>query len=232
MDRARGTIPLTIRKEPFDFDEAFRRLRIAVTDLPKAAMFELRDRGHASVFEQLVASLVSGRTRDETTVPVCLRLFAAARTPEAMASLDEPTLVRLLHGVTFPEPKARDIRALSQRIENEFAGVPPDTPEGLMTFRGVGPKIAALALGVALGRPLIAVDVHVHRVANRWGIVAISTPERTQAALQAVLPERYWMEINERLVPFGKHVCTRERPHCTRCPLLPMCRQIGVGTHR
>ena len=79
-------------KEPFDFDEAFRRLRDAVAGLPKAAMFELRDRGHGSLFEQLVASLVSARTRDETTAPVCLRLFAVARTPEAMASLDEPTL--------------------------------------------------------------------------------------------------------------------------------------------
>jgi endonuclease-3 len=108
----------------------------------------------------------------------------------------------------------------------------PDTPEGLMAFRGVGPKIAALALGVALGRPHIAVDIHVHRITNRWGIVATTTPERTQAALEAVLPRRYWVEINERLVPFGKHVCTGERPHCSRCPMLSMCRQVGVGTHR
>ena len=223
---------LILPKELFDFDEAFRRLRSAVAGFPKAAMFELRDRGHGSLFEQLVASLVSGRTRDETTAPVCLRLFAAARTPEAMASLDEPTLVSLLHGVTFPEPKARDLLTLSRRIANELDGVTPDTPEGLMTLRGVGPKIAALALGVALARPFIAVDVHVHRITNRWGIVTASTPERTQVALEAVAPERYRVEINERLVPFGKRVCTRERPHCSRCPLLRMCRQVGVDTHR
>jgi endonuclease-3 len=219
-------------KDPFDVDEAFRRLRDAVAGLPKAAMFELRDRGHGSLFEQLVASLVSARTRDETTIPVCLRLFAAARTPAAMAVLDEPMLVRLLHGATFPEPKARDLLALSRRIVEELGGVVPDTPEDLMAFRGVGPKIAALALGVALGRPYIAVDIHVHRITNRWGIVATSTPERTQAALEAVLPERYRVEINERLVPFGKHLCTGERPHCSRCPLLRMCRQVGVGPHR
>jgi endonuclease-3 len=219
-------------KEPFDFDEAFRRLRAAVAGFPKAAMFELRDRGHGSLFEQLVASLISARTRDETTTPVCLRLFAVARTPGEMAALDEASLVRLLHGATFPEPKARDILALSRRIVEELGGVVPDTPEGLMAFRGVGPKIAALALGVALGQPHIALDIHVHRVTNRWGILATSTPERTQAALAAVLPERYRMEINERLVPFGKHVCTGERPHCSRCPLLSMCRQVGVTTHR
>lgn len=223
---------LTPHKEAFDFDEAFRRLRGAVAGLPKAAMFELRDRGYGSLFEQLVASLISARTRDETTIPVCLRLFAVARTPEAMAALDEPGLIRLLQGATFPEPKARDILVLSRRIMEAFGGVVPDTPEGLMAFRGVGPKIAALALGVALGRPHIAVDVHVHRITNRWGIVATSTPERTQAALEAVLPDRYRVEINERLVPFGKHVCTGERPHCSRCPLLSMCRQIGVTAHR
>ncbi|HYZ31884.1 MAG TPA: endonuclease III [Crenalkalicoccus sp.] len=229
-DAAQTALPS--QKEPFDFDEAFRRLRSAVAGLPKAAMFELRDRGYGSLFEQLVASLISARTRDETTVPVCLRLFAAVRTPQAMASLDEPTLVRLLHGVTFPEPKARDLLALSRRIANELHGVVPDTPEGLMNFRGVGPKIAALALGVALGRPLIAVDIHVHRITNRWGIVAASMPERTRSALETVVPERYRVEINERLVPFGKHICTGERPHCSRCLLLSMCRQVGVGAHR
>jgi endonuclease-3 len=219
-------------KEPFDFDEAFRRLRAAVAGVPKAAMFELRDQGYGSLFEQLVASLISARTRDETTIPVCLRLFAVARSPEEMAALEEPALVRLLHGATFPEPKARDILALSRQIAGELGGVVPETPEGLMAFRGVGPKIAALALGVALGQPHIAVDIHVHRVTNRWGILATSTPERTQAALAAVLPQRYCVEINERLVPFGKHVCTGERPRCSQCPLLSMCRQVGVTTHR
>ena len=219
-------------REPFDFDEAFRRLRRAVAEVPKAAMFELRDRGYGSLFEQLVASLISARTRDETTIPVCLRLFAAARTPEAMAALEEAELVRLLHGATFPEPKARDLIALSRRIAGEFGGIVPDTVEGLMAFRGVGPKIASLALGVALGQAHIAVDIHVHRVTNRWGIVATGTPDRTQAALVAILPLRYWVEINERLVPFGKHVCTGERPRCSSCLLLSMCRQVGVTTHR
>jgi len=218
--------------KPFDWDEAFRRLRIAVAPFPKAAMFELRDRGHASLFEQLVASLISARTRDETTIPVCLRLFAAARTPAGMAALDEARIAALLHGATFPEPKARDIRAFSRRIVDEFGGAVPDTPEGLMAFRGVGPKIAALALGVARGAPFIAVDIHVHRVTNRWGVVATAAPERTRTALDAVLPAPYRVEINERLVPFGKHICTGDRPRCSTCPLLEMCRQVGVTSHR
>ncbi|HEV7264507.1 MAG TPA: endonuclease III [Falsiroseomonas sp.] len=219
-------------KEPFDIDEVFARLRRATTRLPKAAMFELRDRGHGSPFEQLIAALVSARTRDETTIPVCLRLFARARTPEAMVALEEAEIAALLHGATFPEPKARDIRELSRLIAGEFGGVVPDTAEGMMAFRGVGPKIAALTLGVGFGRPAISVDIHVHRVANRWGYVAARTPERTQQALEERLPQRYWIEINERLVPFGKWICTGERPRCSTCPLLSQCRQVGVTGHR
>ena len=92
-------------KEPFDIDEVFRRLRQAVRDLPKAAMFDLRDRGFGSPFEQLVGSLISARTRDETTLEVCLRLFAVARTPEQMVALGEQKLVALLRGEAFPSPK-------------------------------------------------------------------------------------------------------------------------------
>ena len=225
-------VPRRTDKEPFDIDEAFRRLRAAVAGHAKAAMFDLRDQGHDSPFEQLVGSLISARTRDETTLAVCKRLFAVARTPEAMAALDEAELVRLLNGATFPEPKARDLIALSRRIVAEHGGRVPDTLEGLTAFRGVGPKIAALTLAVGYGRPAVAVDVHVHRVTNRWGTVATTAPERTMEVLEQTLPRHYWIEINERLVPFGKWICTGERPKCSTCPLLSMCRQVGVTSHR
>lgn len=219
-------------KEPFDIDEVFVRLRQALARLPKAAMFELRDRGYGSPFEQLVASLISARTLDETTIPVCLRLFAVARTPEALANLDERTLVQILHGATFPEPKARDLKRLAQQIVNEHGGRVPDTMEGLTAFRGVGPKIAALTLAVGFHQPAIAVDIHVHRITNRWGYVHTSTPEASMKALMAKLPERYWVEINERLVPFGKFICTGTRPKCSTCVLLSMCQQVGVISPR
>lgn len=218
--------------EPLDIDEVFRRLRVAVAPFAKAAMFDLRDRGHASPFEQLVGSLISARTRDETTLAVCLRLFAVANTPRAMAALGEEELIALLRGASFPEPKARDLLAISRRIVEEHGGRVPDTIAGLIAFRGVGPKIAALTLAVGFGRPAIAVDIHVYRVTNRWGYVATPTPEKTALALAEILPQRYWIEINERLVPFGKWVCTAARPACSTCPLRSMCRQVGVTAHR
>jgi endonuclease-3 len=220
-------------KEPFDINEVFRRLREAVSGMPKAAMFELRDQGYGSPFEQLVGSLISARTRDETTLEVCLRLFGQARTPDKIVKLGHDRLVALLRGASFPEPKARDILEFSRQITLELGGQVPDTLEGLTAFRGVGPKIAALTLAVAFGRPVIAVDIHVHRVTNRWGYVATRTPEQTMKALAKLLPERYWIEINERLVPFGKWICTGGAPpRCSTCLLRSMCRQVGVVMQR
>jgi endonuclease III len=231
MSQTHAVTPET-GKEPFDIDAVFERLRRAVADLPKAAMFDLRDRGYGTPFEQLVGSLISARTRDETTVEVCLRLFAEARTPDDFVALPEDRLVALLMGATFPEPKARDLKVIARQIIDEHGGKVPDSLAELTAFRGVGPKIAALTLAVGFGRPAVAVDVHVHRITNRWGYVATTSPERTMLALEKLLPERYWIEINERLVPFGKSVCTAMRPKCSTCLLLSMCRQVGVVNPR
>jgi endonuclease-3 len=236
-DARRGGTPTrhpdaVVEKEPFDIDEVFRRLRVAAAGLPKAAMFDLRDRGYDSPFEQLVGALISARTRDETTVQVCLRLFEVARTPRQVLDLPDGELARRLAGATFAEVKARDILEIARRIVDEWEGRVPDDLEALTSLRGVGPKIAALTLAVGFGRPAIAVDIHVHRIANRWGYVQTSTPEKTMLALAGVLPERYWIEINERLVPFGKFVCTGTRPSCSTCPLLSICRQVGVTESR
>lgn len=219
-------------KRPFDIDDVFARLRTAVSDLPKATMFDLRDRGFATPFEQLVGSLISARTRDETTTEVCLRLFSRARAPQELAGLGVDELTKLIAPATFPEVKARDLLAIARDVIENHGGRVPDTVEGLMSFRGVGPKIAALTIAVGFGRPAIAVDVHVHRVTNRWGYVASKTPERTAEALALILPKPYWVEINERLVPFGKHVCTGLRPRCSACPLRPYCLQVGVTDAR
>jgi endonuclease III len=231
MSQTHAVTPET-GKEPFDIDAVFERLRRAVADLPKAAMFDLRDRGYGSPFEQLVGSLISARTRDETTVEVCLRLFAEARTPDDFVALPEDRLVALLMGATFPEPKARDLKVIARQIIDEHGGKVPDSLAELTAFRGVGPKIAALTLAVGFGRPAVAVDVHVHRITNRWGYVATTSPERTMLALEKQLPQRYWIEINERLVPFGKFVCTAARPKCSTCLLLSMCDQVEVVNPR
>ncbi len=217
---------------PFDIDAVMVRIAEAVEPYPKAAMFELADDGFDSPFEQLIACLLSVRTRDEVSVVAARRLFARARTPQSMADLTPQEIDALIRDVTFHERKAPQIRTIAQRIVTEFDGALPCDAEVMQSFAGIGPKCANLALGVACGQSLISVDIHVHRVTNRWGYVRTTAPERTMTALQDVLPERYRVEINASLVPFGKHICTGVRPKCSTCPVLDMCQQVGVTSHR
>jgi endonuclease III len=208
------------------------RIREAVRPYPKAAMFELAEEGYRSAFEQIVACILSIRTRDEVSLVAARRLFGAARTPAALAGLAPAAIDRLIADCTFHEAKAEQIREIARRVVDEYAGVLPCDAEALLSLRGVGPKCANLALGIACGQRRISVDIHVHRVTNRWGYVAAPTPEATLAALESRLPERYWVELNALLVPFGKHICTGVRPRCSTCPVLDMCRQVGVTDHR
>jgi endonuclease-3 len=221
-----------MEKQPFDIDQAMRQIGNAVEPYPKAAMFELAEQGYSTVFEQLVACLLSVRTRDEVSVKTAPRLFAVARSPEDLANLPESEIATLIADSTFAPRKAAQIVAIARRTVDEFDGELPCDPEVLQSFNGIGHKCANLALGVACGQPVISVDIHVHRVTNRWGYVRASTPEKTMLALEKVLPEKYWIEINRLLVPFGKHICTGERPKCSTCPVLDMCQQVGVTSHR
>jgi endonuclease-3 len=221
-----------VAKAPFDINVVMRRVAGAVKPFPKAAMFELADEGFSSPFEQLIACMISIRTLDEVSLPTARRLFAVARTPEEVSRLTVAEIDRLIGTCTFHEPKAAQIHAIAEQVVENYGGELPCDLDVLLSFKGVGPKCAHLALGIACGQARISVDVHVHRVTNRWGYVAAPTPEKTTAALEAVLPRRYWIEINKLLVPFGKHVCTGRLPKCSTCPVLAMCRQVGVTQHR
>ena len=220
------------RKKPFQIDEAVRLIREAIRPWPKAAMFELAEERFNSPFEQLIACIISIRTYDEVSLPTARKLFARARTPADISQLEVAEIDALIRECSFHERKAPQIRAIALRVLEEYGGTLPCDREVLLSFDGVGPKCANLALGIACGEPFISVDVHVHRVTNRWGYVSASTPERTMAALEAKLPRRYWIEINRLLVPFGKHICTGSLPRCSTCPVLDMCQQVGVTTHR
>jgi endonuclease-3 len=218
-----------LNTKTFDINRAIPLLRTVVAPFPKAAMFQLAEEGCDSLYEQLISCLISIRTYDEVSVPVSRRLFARARTPAQMVELKPDEILELIQDSTFADNKAVQIRDISAQILEEFDGELPARPEVLTQFKGVGPKCAHLALGVALGYPCISVDIHVHRVTNRWGYVQTKTPEKTMQALEEKLPESYWVEINKLLVPFGKHICRGRNPKCSSCPLESMCAQVGVN---
>lgn len=220
------------RKLPFDIHAVICLVRAAVEDHADAAMFELRDRGFGTPFQQLVACILSIRTRDEVSLPAALALLQRAGDAGAMSRLHVREVDRLIETCTFHAAKARQIHEMALRVVAELGGEMPCDADVMMSFNGVGPKCANLALGIACGQERISVDVHVERVANRWGYVAARSPDATRLALEKVLPREYWIEINRLLVPFGKHVCTGRLPKCSTCPVLAYCRQVGVERHR
>jgi endonuclease III len=224
--------PAALRKRAFDIDVAIERLREAVRAFPPAMLFQLFAEAHTSPFEILVACLISVRTRDETSLVMARQLFAVARTPAALADMDINAIDALISKAGFHLIKSEQINTMARLILEENDGELPCSFEVMTSYPGIGPKCANLALGIACGQPRIGVDVHVHRITNRWGYVSGRTPELSMSALEAVLPEKYWVEINALLVPFGKNVCTPTAPKCSTCPLLDMCARRGVESSR
>lgn len=221
-----------MEKETFNIDVVMGRVAEAVRPFPKAAMFELAQKGHDTPFEQLVGCILSIRTRDEVSLPVSLNLFARARTPRQMIALGVAEIAPIIRRSSFAERKAAQIKAIAQQLVDTHDGKLPCDRDLILSFKGVGPKCANLALGIACDQKFISVDIHVHRITNRWGYVAEKTPEKTMTALEAKLPQKYWLDINRLLVPFGKQICTANRPRCTICPLYTMCQRVGVDSYR
>ena len=218
-------------KRPFDLPEMLKRIEASIRQFPKAAMFELHDRGYTSIFEQLISCIISIRTLDETTIPISEALFARARTPQQLLQLSPGELETILQGTQYPGQKAYTMLGIAAIAVEQYGGNLPPDYESLIALKGVGPKCANLALGVSTGLGGISVDVHVHRVVNRWGFVQTRTPEKTMKALEAKVPGERWVDINRLLMPFGKHIC-KAVPLCSTCPVLTYCRQVGVGNHR
>lgn len=138
----------------------------------------------------------------------------------------------LISPVTFHFQKAFRILEIADISLRQYQGALPCDRDVVINLPGIGSKCASLALGISCGIPAVSVDVHVHRITRRWGLVIAGTPDGAAAELESKLNKRYWIELNSLLVPFGKHICTGSLPHCSKCPVLSMCRQIGVGRHR
>ena len=177
-------------------------------------------------FKVLAATILSARTKDETTAAASARLFAKAQTPAELESLGEEEIAALIKPVGFFHSKAKYLKELPQALE-KFSGRVPEEIDDLLTLPGVGRKTANLVRAVAFGLPAICVDTHVHRIMNIWGYVATKTPLETEMALRQILPERHWLTVNSLLVAFGQSLCKPVAPHCDECPLAD-CAKIGV----
>jgi len=181
-------------------------------------------RDHAeNPFQVLIGTILSQRTRDENTDRASARLFAEYPDAVRLAAAPQREVERLVHGTGYFHVKARMIRASARQILDRFGGVVPQTMEELRSLPGVGPKTANCVLVFGYGRPGVPVDTHVHRIANRLGVVRTKTPEATEAALRATVPERYWIPLNPLLVQHGQNLCRPRGPLCPECPIVDYC---------
>jgi endonuclease-3 len=209
-------------------------IRVLRREVPKWAtpIVTLMAETYESPFRVLISCVLSLRTQDATTAKASHRLFAVADSPQAMVKLTAKKIEKLIYPVGFYKTKAKNILDICRMlIDNYDAGVPDDIDE-LLKLKGVGRKTANLVVTLGYRKPGICVDTHVHRISNRWGYVQTKTPEKTEFALRAKLPQRYWIEYNDLLVSFGQHLCRPISPLCSQCPVRKFCRQIGVTVRR
>src|SRR6516165_2642027 len=152
--------------------------------------------------------------------------------PSKMLELSQTEIEELIHPVGFYRTKARVILQICRDLLDRFDGRVPDRIDDLLTLKGVGRKTANLVVTEAFHKPGICVDTHVHRISNRWGLVATATPDKTEMALREVLPRRHWLEYNPLLVAFGQTLCHPTSPWCSRCPVEHRCPRFGVVRSR
>lgn len=214
--------------------EIHAAIRILRRQVPKweTPVVTLMAETYESPFRVLISCILSLRTQDATTAKASHRLFAVADSPAAMVRLSAKKIEKLIYPVGFYKTKAQNIREMCQLIIDQHHGKVPDEIDELLKFKGVGRKTANLVVTLGYNKPGICVDTHVHRISNRWGYIKTTTPEKTEFALRAKLPDRYWIEYNNLLVNFGQHLCRPISPLCTQCPIKKYCPQIGVTLRR
>ncbi|MBP7194688.1 MAG: endonuclease III [Candidatus Cloacimonetes bacterium] len=179
-------------------------------------------------FKVLVATILSARTKDETTSRAATALFAVVENYHDLDKLGLEELDRLIWQVGFHREKSKHLKQLPGVLDDLFDGKVPSEIDDLLKLPGVGRKTANLVRAVAFGLPAICVDIHVHRISNRWGYISTQSPLESEMALRAKLPDRYWLQYNSHVVAFGQNLCTPRKPKCSSCPVYEYCARIGV----
>ncbi len=183
-----------------------------------------------NAYKMLISTILSARARDIVTLPVSKELFKKYPTLKSLANAKQKDVEKIIQRIGFYRNKTKNIISAAQAVQNKYKGKVPRDEKELMKLPGVGQKVAACMLVYAFGKPAIPVDTHVYKVSHRLGWVKTKTPEKTQGALEKLIPRRYWMIVNEVLVLHGQTICKRI-PKCSKCPVNKYCKKIGVKKH-
>jgi endonuclease III len=193
-------------------------------DSRATALAELKDAEEGNPFRILIGTILSQRTRDERTALATERLFSRFKGPRELANADEGVVRELIRPAGFYNMKAKSVIKVAKQLVEEFGGEVPSDLDDLMSLPSVGRKTANCVLVYGFDEPAIPVDTHVHRIANRLGLVETKTPEETEAMLVETVPRRYWLELNELFVRFGQTTCKPIGPKCEECTLRARCK--------
>jgi endonuclease-3 len=183
-------------------------------------------------FAVLVSCIISLRTRDEVTELASARLFTLAKLPAELLELSNAKIEKAIYPAAFYRNKTKSLKELCQVLVKEYSGQVPNKLEELLKLKGVGRKTANLTMILGHNKPGICVDIHVHRISNRWGYVKTKSPDETEMVLREILPKRFWKGYNDLLVSFGQNLCKPVSPFCGSCPVEYQCPKIGVNRFR
>ena len=211
---------------------AIRTIKREIARWPDPVVGVVARQSGRDPFLVLMSCLLSLRTKDKTTAEASQRLFALASTPDRMRQLTRSVLEQALYPVGFYRTKAKQIQQICAQLLERYQGRVPDRIDELLTLPGVGRKTANLVVTVGYEKPGICVDIHVHRISNRWGYVKTRTPDETEQALRDKLPRKYWITFNDLLVPYGQNLCQPVSPFCSQCKIAKYCDRVDVTTSR
>ena len=214
----------------FNIVEGLKKLKKAVKKFSTPSVTVIAKK--KDPFAVLVSCIISLRTRDEVTELASARLFTLAKFPAELLKISNAKIEKAIYPTAFYRNKTKSLKELCQVLVKEYSGKVPDKLEDLLKLKGVGRKTANLTLILGHNKPGICVDIHVHRISNRWGYVKTKSPDETEMVLREILPKRFWKSYNDLLVSFGQNLCKPVSPFCSSCPVEDQCPKIGVTRSR
>jgi endonuclease-3 len=223
---------VTAYARAFDFNGFMSMLKKAFESYRNVPIITLIASQNNSPFQVLIGTILSARTKDDTTAEACTRLFKKAPTVDKLIKLSESQIAELIYPVGFYKTKAKHVKATVDMLLETYNGQVPDTMEQLLALPGVGRKTANLVLGEAFKKQAICVDTHVHRISNLLGLLNTKTPHETEQALATVLPKKHWILYNTYLVAHGQTICRPTSPICSKCQVRDFCQRVGVERSR
>lgn len=203
-----------------NFEEIIKNIK--EMNLPYTQFVQFMEDIH-DPFIVLIACILSLRTNDRTTYPATMRMLELGNTPKDFLKVKLEDLEKAIYPVGFYKNKAKQILDIASELYYNYNSIVPKDIDELTKFKGVGRKTANLVQSKGYNLPSICVDVHVHRISNRLGIVSTNQPEETEFALKENLPKELWSDINTLFVTLGQNVCKPTKPNCDVCKLQKYC---------